>query len=327
MRPIIFLPVLPLFATYVQAGSQLWETAALTPKSRGDTLLKRAVSIFPSDDERENAGAYRWPEKTITYAFNNAQAEEKMEEYLEKAMNDHWNRLKVDGFKYKKLDLSKFRARRSECMIIYYNDEGNLATSVGLRAIEQGYEGPYMHLSDRKDVGNLDVAANVAHELGHVWGLWHEHQARRWWGLSDITESEKWGGFLTGEIFMTGDYHPENLKDYEEALERMAKAKGHKSKDELSEEDVKKLYQDHETAVDYGFSGKDWMPIVKKGGMDADDNFDENSLMLYPRGSGGKGEVEVAPDPKDSKDGRLPVLVRANLCLSNFTLRYIISTS
>lgn len=48
-----------------------------------------------------------------------------------------------------------------------------------------------MNLSDRTDVGMLDVVANDAHELGHAWGLLHEHQNPAFWtSLIALQDSE-----------------------------------------------------------------------------------------------------------------------------------------
>ncbi|PNP53831.1 hypothetical protein FNYG_15713 [Fusarium nygamai] len=270
--------------------------------------VKRAVSIVASDDDRDNAGMRRWPKKTLTYAFSTTEAEKKLERILE-AAKKLWNRLNVDGFKYEKLKLKECKARRSECMIIYYNNDGKLLTSVGLPPLDNNFEGPYMHLSDKKDIGNLDPVINVAHELGHAWGLWHEHQARKWWGQSEIDEF--WGGTLNGHEFMTADYHPERLKDYEVALEKMAEAKGLKSPEELSQEQINMLIRDQKTAKDYGFTAVEWMPL-KPAGMEADEIFDRNSLMLYPSGAGGKGDVLFDDEGNLVEDKRLPILTYPN---------------
>ncbi|KAF5669069.1 zinc-dependent metalloprotease [Fusarium circinatum] len=303
MRFLSLFLLLPLLASYVDAGSQLWEASHATSKRTDDALLKRAASLI-ANDEHDNAGAHRWPDKTISYAFSTDEAKEKLEKIFEDAKNI-WNQLIAKGFKYKKLSLSNCRARRRECLMIHYNDQGKLRTTVGLRPLDEEFEGPNMHLSDKRDVGNLNRASNAAHELGHAWGLWHEHQVPKWWGQGD--PSEQWGGWLTGTELMTEDYHCENLKDYEEALDRMAEDKGLKSREELDESQVKELCRFQDTAEEYGFNAFDWVPS-RKGGMKPDETFDRNSLMLYPSGAGGKGEVIFGATNEDYKDERLPVL-------------------
>ncbi|EWY85782.1 hypothetical protein FOYG_12888 [Fusarium oxysporum NRRL 32931] len=308
MRLVSLLLMIQSLVSYVQAGSPLWEISLATSKTSHGAVLKRAVSIWPSDDPHDNAGMRRWPEKTVTYAFSTTDAEKKLDRILEEAKK-LWNKLNVEGFKYKKLELKKCKARRSECMIIYYNNDGKLLTSVGLPPLDNNFEGPYMHLSDKEDVGNLNPVVNVAHELGHAWGLWHEHQARKWWGQSGIDEF--WGGTLDGEKFMTADYHPERLKDYEVALEKMAEAEGLKSTEELTQEQINMLVRDQDKAKEYGFTAAEWMPL-RPAGMQADDIFDRNSLMLYPSGAGGKGKVIFGADGKVAEDKRLPILTYPN---------------
>ncbi|KAF4948696.1 hypothetical protein FGADI_9471 [Fusarium gaditjirri] len=308
MRLVSVLLLIQSLVCYVQAGSPLWEISAVTLKASHGAALKRAVSIVPTDNSDDNAGMRRWPEKTVTYAFSTTDAEEKLDRILEEAKK-LWNRLNVEGFKYKKLKLKECKARRSECMIIYYNNYGKLLTSVSLPSLDARFEGPYMHLSDKKDVGHLNPVVNAAHELGHAWGLWHEHQARKWWGQSEFDEF--WGGTLDGTKFMTTDYHPERLKDYETALEKMAEAKGLKSTDELTQEQINELVRNQDTAKDYGFTAVEWMPL-RPAGMEADEIFDGNSLMLYPSGAGGKGEVIFGADGKVIEDKRLPILTYPN---------------
>ncbi|KAF5614763.1 zinc-dependent metalloprotease [Fusarium sp. NRRL 52700] len=295
--------LLPLLVSCAQAGSHFWEASHATPERTDGVLSKRAVSIKASD-KSDNAGAHRWPEKTISYAYSTDEAEEKLEAIFEDAKG-LWNQLIVNGFKYKKLKLSKCKARRSECLMIHYNDQDKLRTTVGLRPLDEDFEGPSMHLSDKLDVGNLNRASNAAHELGNAWGLWHEHQVPEWWGQS--TADEYWGGFLTGTELMTGDYHCENLKDYEEALDRMAEDQGLNSREELPKTEVNKLCRLQATAEKYRFNALDWVPSWK-GGMDRDKRFDRNSLMLYPSGAGGKVEVIFGATNEDYKDERLPVL-------------------
>ncbi|KAF5549993.1 zinc-dependent metalloprotease [Fusarium mexicanum] len=304
MRLDSFLLVIASLASYVQAGNPLWEISPATSMASHGSASKRAVSIVPSDDPHDNAGVRRWPKKTLTYAFSTADAEKKLGRILEEAKK-LWNQLSVEGFQYEKLELKKCQGRRSECMIIYYNNDGKLLTSVGLQPLDDTFDGPYMHLSDKNDVGNLNPVVNVAHELGHAWGLWHEHQARKWWGQSGIDEF--WGGTLNGETFMTADYHPERLKDYESALEKLAEAKGLKSPEELTQEQIDFLIRDQETAKNYGFTAVEWMPL-KPAGMEADEIFDRNSLMLYPSGAGGKGEVVFDDDGNVVEDKRLSIL-------------------
>ncbi|KAF5970875.1 zinc-dependent metalloprotease [Fusarium coicis] len=288
MRLCSLFHLLLLFVCCAQAGSQLWEASHATLKRTNCALLKRAVSLKASDND-DNAGAYRWPKKTISYAYRNDEAEDKLKTIFEDAKS-LWNQLIVKGFKYEKLSRSECRARRKECLLIHYNDQGVLSTTVGLRPLDEDFEGPNMHLSDKRDVGNLKELA-MQHMSLDMLGVC---------GMSTKCQN--------GTDLMTGDYHCENLKDYEEALDKMAEDLGLQSREELPEIEVNKLCRLQGTAENYRFSAFDWVPSWK-GGMDPDDTFDKRSLMLYPSGAGGKGDVIFGDTSDDVEDGRLPVMI------------------
>ncbi|KAF5980153.1 zinc-dependent metalloprotease [Fusarium bulbicola] len=79
----------------------------------------------------------------------------------------------------------------------------------------------------------------------------------------------------------------------------------------LTQEQIDFLIRDQKTAKEYGFTAVEWMPL-KPAGMDADDIFDRNSLMLYPSGAGGKGEVIFDSNGNVVEDKRLPILTYPN---------------
>ncbi|KAF5677568.1 zinc-dependent metalloprotease [Fusarium heterosporum] len=294
MRLTHIVANLALLAGFVKAGSRLWEVNPTTITPDAESFDKRAISIKPSDS---NAGVRRWPDKTITYAYVDKEAEQKLSVILQGAMTI-WQDLDQHGFLYDKIEMKACKRRRTECLVIHYNDQGRLRTTVGIQVVEKGnpYVGPTMHLSDREDVGNLNANINAAHELGHAWGLYHEHQNDKLWGLSDLTNNPA-PYLLTGDTFATEDYHCDNLKGYEDAHAKMQTAR----EEGKETAPLTSLCYYSSVAQRYDFDAVDWMP-QDSGEMSWDGTFDPDSLMLYPSGAGGKGDA--AP----GRDNRLPIL-------------------
>lgn len=187
------------------------------------------------------------------------------------------------------------RDNRAEVLLIKYNDQGKLSASTGIPPLDpkdKDYVGPIMNLSDREDVGMLDVVANYAHELGHVWGLLHEHQNPAWWG-----SLYNYGGYK--QLFT---FNCQNLKDYAEVAAR------------LSPEEMEEACRSRNKAEDAKFSAVEYLPQLTGGwGEGPLAKLDKESIMLYPSGAGATGEASPGNDQRtaillDARDGtRLPI--------------------
>ena len=284
-------------AGFVDAGNRSWEPNI--ESHRNSTLTwKRAVGVVPGEG---SAAVHLWPSKTLTYAFADSNSATKLRAIFTNAQN-LWNDLITDGFKYNEIKLDKCKKMRANCLMIYYNDLGRLSSTVAVPALDandKDYEGPTMHLSDSSSVGNLDPNVNAAHELGHAWGLYHEHQAKQWWLTSpeDGRPGTTWPPFR-GSILHTNRFHCENLKDYDEALQRVQAVN-------FNEFDRASLCTSRKTAAKYKFSAMEWLPILDTP-LSVDAEFDENSLMLYPSGAGAVGDA--GPDA----DNRRPIMTYAD---------------
>ncbi|KAF4996990.1 hypothetical protein FGRMN_4130 [Fusarium graminum] len=298
MKLIFAFNALTLLIGSVHAGSRAWEVDLATSSSAASSINKRAISILPGNG---NGASRRWPDKTLTYAYADKDAQKKLAGIFSAAI-EIWGELRdnINGFKYKLISIKDCEKKRSECLVIHYNDKGQLSSTVGIQPVDKsvGYLGPVMHLSDKEHVGNLDANVNAAHELGHAWGLWHEHQNPNFWYTSNFGEVG-WIMQLQGKYFPTENYKCENFKDYEQALEKLKQHNaGLQDHDQIP---VELLCRSPGTSRMFGFSAAEWVPQANSGRL-PDREFDPDSIMLYPSGAGGKG------DARPGSDNRLPIL-------------------
>ncbi|KAF2633489.1 hypothetical protein BU25DRAFT_464600 [Macroventuria anomochaeta] len=316
----------------VLGGSRFWEAkapnkrtnpspdyAAIETLNATSRLVKRAISIENRADD--NSVSRIWPNKKIKYCF-----EDKDENTnviirgLWKQARDLWAPLIRHGFSYEEVSDSVCESQRSTVLRIHYNDKGRLASTLGIPNIDEAANeadpenaivGPYTHLSDTEGIGQDDIAANVAHELGHVWGLLHEHQNPYYWRVSPSDSANGWSfpsvkGATTR--FQTSGFNCQSLKDHDTAHASVrtkiatAIADGNRPLQVQLETDLSRLCISQVVAGKHKFSAAEWLPLPNTVHLVADDQFDPDSLMMYPSGAGGTG----------SGDGRAQVMVYEN---------------
>ncbi|OAA63387.1 Metallopeptidase, catalytic domain protein [Niveomyces insectorum RCEF 264] len=276
-------------------------------------LAKRYLSIQPSEG---TSGFKIWPQSTISYCFETQDARDKLLEHLELAI-EAWRSdgaggpgLHRDVYKYMEVfdpgDSCVNNNQRDRVLVISYNADGRLSTTVGMPSLDADnpdYKGPSMMLSDAPGIGMLDTVANYAHEIGHAWGLYHEHQNINFWGPPYNT------GAMSSVVF--GDrFDCTVLKDYPDALSRAQRGGG--------QNDVDLLCKLRGVAAKYKFSAVDWLPIMGGTRMHAGASgtgpstpdytkVDWDSIMMYPSGAGATGD---AVPPGGDSDRRANVLLR-----------------
>ncbi len=231
-------------------------------------LQSRFLSIDPDSLVRK-----RWPENTIKYSFKDDDAEDKLEKPIKEAFKIWTDAGLRDVIKMEKVD---YKAN-SHALVISLNSDNKMNSQIGY--MDSGEAEPNRMSIDPKarfTPGELKVA--LAHELGHVFGLLHEHQR------------DDAPNYVV--------FNCDNLADYDTFKD---------GKDKNGKKwDMKKLCTDRKAAADALFTAADLLPYdsdfietCKKS-----DNFDFDSIMLYGSEFGGR----------QSKlgTGRKNVLVRKN---------------
>ncbi|KAM5473834.1 hypothetical protein MferCBS49748_000800 [Microsporum ferrugineum] len=301
----------------VLGGNQAWETSIklggvqspLDPALPVDNTTviadlhraKRALSIVPGSG---NADRHIWPNMNIPYCFEHKSWPDRGGKSTKEILfndlveaRDLWYQQGLpESFKWTELnDYACSSSQRSDYLLIQFNTEGRLSSTVGKPPIDSLNPGPRMLLSDSVEVGMLNVVANYAHEMGHVWGLYHEHQNQAYWG-SPYSASG-------GSVFGMNNFHCENLNDYEATVARVTNAYPAWQVGNI----VRDFCRFRANAEDVRFSASDYLPWVNTQVLaDSNTNVDWDSIMIYPSGAGGKGSASPG------NDQRMAVLTKPN---------------
>ncbi|KAK3935546.1 hypothetical protein QBC46DRAFT_397358 [Diplogelasinospora grovesii] len=142
--------------------------------------------------------------------------------------------------------------------------ETSMATTLGM-----GGAGGRMMLVMDENFGLGDRVANFAHEIGHAWGLVHEHQRPDVW-------TADYGGTATSNTFT---FNCQNLKDYQSTLSTNGYTPG-------SQPAIQMCLTLSAAGTAHFGGGLNYLPY-EQGSVVTTSKFDEKSIMLYASNTGG----------------------------------------
>lgn len=216
-----------------------------------------------------------WPGCTIRYCFVDDNTERVL--FLDlKAAIEKWytSGLSRETFKWEKVDRAKCFRERSNHLVITITQVPSHSTTLGYKPASPRFPGPSMNLYNG-ELTALDRIAGFAHEVGHAWGLHHEHQLPKYWFSKDGFENANGGD---SAVFGIGTFHCQRLADY---AERAAHVRDDHKQPETT---VQKLCTHYSTAELYSFSAVNWLPEISALMItDAEEGVDWASIMVYKR--------------------------------------------
>ncbi|EQB54994.1 hypothetical protein CGLO_05124 [Colletotrichum gloeosporioides Cg-14] len=288
------------FGNHVLAGSSIWQPALIS-RSNSSMLDKRYYYAI----KEPSAWFTPWPNRVIRYCFaqdTTAAQKSMLKKYLKDARKIWISKGLDSNFRIEEVNDNVCQSESSDVLVVHYS-ASTLATTVGFPSNLVPF-GPTMYLSDRTDIGMLDVVGNFAHELGHAWGLYHEHQNPKFWAGVDGADG--------GEVFgpnNPGGWNCINLKDYNSAALGLRAQTGGGGFRDLT---IQQLCSNYRIAQGHtpSFSASEYLPMPGVGTPHSDghgeNDVDWQSMMIYPSGAGGYVDGEATPE----NDGRAPILMK-----------------
>ncbi|CAJ2500923.1 Uu.00g037760.m01.CDS01 [Anthostomella pinea] len=247
----------------------------LSTAGESNHLSGRAFAI--NEDGSSTLGR-PWPNAKIVWCFEPDGESEDKDSYKEvlKIAKGGWKlwEKKLDGrskLKFEPSDKKKPSCKKDHgtMLRITFNNQGSTSSHTGFKADARN-----MKFDPGNKYGGRDPVVIFAHELGHVFGLQHEHQKPSAWKK---------------ELPLL-KLNCENMLDYEASVRKF----GAYYVDNT-------LCTDEDKANRNRFSAHNFLPLTFPMGLVEDDSFDWDSIMMYD-------SLALSKDPHGGK----LVLVAAN---------------
>lgn len=241
-----------------------------------------------------------WPNREIRYCFQDAEDKALLGDLVRAGMQLWYTAGLPETFKMTEVSPSECQSKRLDVLLVKYHSNNLLTTPAKPKGV---YE-PSMTLNDRDDMGMLHVISNIAHEIGHAWGLHHEHQNPHFWARS-------LGGKDGGNLFTPDNWHCERLADYQDTIDKINGKIAQMNPDYMPEltygPQREQICTSYGMAKAWGFSASMYLPFPPMEdvlyGATSPADIDWDSIMLYPSGAGGA---------LDGNGNRLQALTKPN---------------